>query len=112
MTIKILPSGFEKLERFVEKWALPDDIVRVQVRESSSQDELKDFYNVAKGEIDKIIIHLKNFTMDNMPTETVSLYRLALSFMEVGFLLERVMRTERSLVYPLSRVKFEPINVF
>lgn len=112
MTTKKLPSGFEKLERFVDKWALGDDILRVQVRESTPQADLRDFYDVAKGEIDNVMRYLKSFTMADMPPEALNLYRLAISFMEVGFLLERVVRTEREMVYPLSRVEFQPINVF
>jgi hypothetical protein len=112
MSTKVLPKGFERLERFAGKWSVAGEFERLQQREGSSLAELQDFYDTMKTEIDRVMEHLQRFKMGNMPEETVNLYRLGLSFMEVGFFLERVLRTNRNLVFPLSRLQFDSVNVF
>lgn len=108
----LLPSGFEKLERFVGDWAVAGDLERLRRREAASRETLKTFYDVMKDEIDAAMDYLKQYSMTDLPDDAARLYQMALSFMDVGFLLERVMRTDRSVIYPLSRLELTPNRVF
>jgi hypothetical protein len=112
MSANLLPKGFERLEPFASKWAVADEFERLQQRERSSEAELRDFYSAMETEIGRVMEYLQQFTVENMSAETANLYRLALAFMEVGFLLERVLRTDRNLVFPLSLLKFDVTNAF
>ena len=56
--------------------------------------------------IDDVVACVGRYDLDDMPPPERTLYRLAVAFMEVGFLLERVLRTDRRLVYPLTGIRF------
>lgn len=108
----VLPNGFEALSDFVEKWGVADEIERMRAREKSPTSELRHFYERMQPFMEGAMLYLRDYELGKMPPEAASLYRLALSFMDVGFLLERVARTDRDVVYPLSRIQFEIVGAF
>lgn len=107
-----LPAGFEDLARFADKWSVADEVDRMTARDQMPIADLREFYTTMHGRMPDVMTYLKGFKPGDMQPETAALYRLGLSFMDVGFMLERVSRTDRAAVYPLTRMAFEDVGAF
>lgn len=83
-----LPAGFEDLEGFVEKWALPNERLRNHQRLDSSMEEIRTFYDAMVPRMDAAVEHLNQFSVENMPDPSRRLFQLTLSFMEVSHAVE------------------------
>ncbi|MDA0823071.1 MAG: hypothetical protein O3C28_11695 [Proteobacteria bacterium] len=79
-----LPAGFERLERFVDHWALASEAARNQQRLRTAMADIQTFYAGVLGEMDALVEHLSRFRVSELPEPERRLMYLALSLMEVA----------------------------
>ncbi|MEM8563009.1 MAG: hypothetical protein AAGF57_12275 [Pseudomonadota bacterium] len=89
-----LPSMFADLERFGDKWDLPDYNARYEARLTSSMDELTDFFETILNRIDAIKAYLDDIPLTEYSDEDKCLARLMFAFGVVGPAVE-IFRTQR-----------------
>jgi hypothetical protein len=85
MTEQLLPDGFEKLEPFVETWALPSMNERYDRRLESSIDDMQVFYDAMTAQAEEAIVYLNQFELDEMPEPALRLLWMLGSLSAVGF---------------------------
>jgi hypothetical protein len=79
-----LPTGFEDLAPFVDKWAMGNFDDRYRARVISQQAEIAQFYNALLPRMDAIMSYLDDFELGALPEDTELLNNLAMSFMTVA----------------------------
>lgn len=89
---KPLPTEFNDLARFTEKWILPSEAARHHTRLNSTFEDLTDLYNTMLPRMDAIITHLDKHKLGEMPEKESNLMELAFSFMEVTTAVELFKR--------------------
>src|SRR5690606_32577934 len=82
--VKSLPAPFEDLERFLD-WALPTETLRRQKRESSTMEEIREFYDAVLPKLSAIMDHFRaaekaSGDADKVDDETKTLFTLMLAF--------------------------------
>lgn len=80
----IMPSKFEELGEFIEKWAKATENERQQARVTSTAEELKAFYDVIMPRMNEILEFLDTYEYGKLPEEHQPLYWLAMSLAEVA----------------------------
>jgi hypothetical protein len=83
MTVE-LPSGFEDLQPFAAKWALPTEYERAASRRSSTPNELGAFYNASLARLPDIIQRVDAYSLGHIPEADRPLFYIALSLAEVA----------------------------
>ncbi len=83
-----LPAAFSQLAPFAEKWALPTENDRRTARMTSTQEELKVFYQAMKPVLDDAIQYLNDFDLEQMPGPERNLLNTALSLVEISVAVE------------------------
>lgn len=106
MTQARLPAGFDDLDRFVDKWALPNERLRNHERLQSSMEEIRTFYDAMASRMDAAVEHLNQFSVDDMPEDSRRLFQLALSFMEVSHAVEVWGTPDIDDSFPADRLEF------
>ena len=101
----LLPEGFERLQSFVEKWAVAPSSRRQRARLSSSMEELRGFYKVMLEDADAAIVYLNRFKLNQMPKDADNLMNLMLSLTEVAHSVELWNRVDQPDAFPFERVK-------
>ena len=76
MNDRKLPTQFAELERFTDKWDLPDTNSRYRARLSSSLDELRDFHDAVLPRGKEIITYLDGKRFSQYSQGDLSLARL------------------------------------
>lgn len=79
-----LPEGFEELEQFTENWILPDAAARMEKRQSSTQAELKRFYDAMLPRGAAALEFLKQYALDALPPPGENLLKLMLALAEIA----------------------------
>ncbi|MFT4584360.1 MAG: hypothetical protein ACI915_001890 [Gammaproteobacteria bacterium] len=79
-----LPAGFERLECFVDHWALDTEAARNQQRLRTAMADIQSFYAGVLAEMDALVEHLSGFRVSELPDPERRLMYLALSLMEVA----------------------------
>lgn len=77
-----LPGRFGQLEYLVGQWALPTEKLRSARRWSASAEEFQEFYDAMVPHINEILAYLDQFSLDEMPEDTLALFHLSLSLAE------------------------------
>ena len=88
MSTSALPQKFASLECWVNNWALPTEIQRVQKRLGSSIEEIQAFYDAVLPRIEEMLDYLNQFKIDDVPPDAASLLNLCLSLAEVSLAVE------------------------
>jgi hypothetical protein len=83
-----LPAGFETLEPFVTRWALPTTGERIVARASASMDDIRAFYEAMLAKADAAMTHIDTFPLDAMPPETERLAALVLALAQAAIAVE------------------------
>lgn len=84
-----LPQGFEALQPYAATWGkLDSQEDRYLLRQHSSMDELKAYYDAAAPRLDEIFDHLDKFPMDALPDAEALLYRTVLGLTEAAMAIE------------------------
>jgi hypothetical protein len=79
-----LPSEFAALEPLVEAWALPTQNARQAQRRSSSTETLQKFYDAVVPLLPKILAHVDQFPLGELPPESLRLSYISLALAEVA----------------------------
>lgn len=87
-----LPQAFSELEDFLE-WALPSETLRRQKRETSSMEEITEFYDAMLARTQQIVAHLTAAEAacggaDKVDRETKTLFHLMLAFLDASLSVE------------------------
>ena len=83
-----LPTGFSRLEPFVQQWDLLTERERHTTRLTAPIEESNALYEAMLPEIEPITEYLADFDINALPAPEQSLLNLALSFMEVSLTVE------------------------
>lgn len=102
---KPLPANFQDLEPFLD-WALATETERMRKRMASSMKEIRAFYDAMLARMDTIIDYLKQFPVDNLPTEAQTLFQLSLSLIEVSNAVE--LYKQPKLPFGFDPARFVP----
>jgi hypothetical protein len=79
-----LPSGFEDLQPFADKWAHATEYERAAERRRSKPVELRAFYDAAVKRLPDILARIDRYPLDAVQGDDVHLFRMALSLAEVA----------------------------
>jgi len=83
-----LPAKFNGLHAFLD-WALPTETLRLSKRESSSLEDIREFYDAVLAEMPDIIAYLRNAaSYAEADASTRTLYTLMLSFADASLSME------------------------
>jgi hypothetical protein len=88
--MRLLPSGFEELERYVTDWDVPSVSERYLRRKSSTQQQLEEFYHAVLPRIDDILAHLDHFDIYALPEPERKLYRVLCGLCESSAAVELI----------------------
>ena len=82
-----LPSDFVDLEPFAE-WAIPTERARYDKRVASTMNELQAFYDAAFPRMEDALMHLEQYSMDDLPEDAKRLLWLYCALVTVSFPIE------------------------
>ncbi|MBM3516935.1 MAG: hypothetical protein FJX56_03410 [Alphaproteobacteria bacterium] len=102
---RALPAGFEAIERFVKRWALPTQNRRQARRRKSTTAELQDFYDDMLPVLPSILKHVDTFPLGELPQASQRLFFLALSLAEVAPHIE-LYRGDPNVPYAFEESRF------
>src|SRR3546814_21017896 len=73
---RLLPSGFEDLERFVATWDHPDFNGRRAWRGGLPMEDIRDFYETMRHRADAALTLVEQYPFEQMPEDVARLYSL------------------------------------
>ncbi len=79
-----LPKGFAALEPLTEEWGLPTQNARQAKRRNSSTETLQEFYDAVVPLLPKILEHVDEFPMGELPPDSMRLFYISLALAEVA----------------------------
>jgi hypothetical protein len=83
-----LPTGFEALEPFVDKWAIEGSANRMQMRLDSSMDDMKSFFEAATPLAEPALALLDQKPLSKLDNHEKNLMNLILSLAHVSLAVE------------------------
>ena len=84
----ILPSGFEDLVPFVDKWAVKTCHERWMIRSASSMEEIRSFYDAMYSRAEDALTLLDRYPLDKHPPEVERLAELLLALGQASIAVE------------------------
>lgn len=102
-----LPEGFEALEPFVERWALPTSPERADMRGAAPASERKEFYAAASQLLAKALDYLDGKPLDSFDEKERRLMQMMLSLAHVSIAEEIQKQDEERHAYYRS---FMPVT--
>lgn len=81
---RLLPEGFDKLETWASEWAMPTQNARWDKRLASSREELIAFYNAVLPHLERILDHVDEYPLGELPEDSARLFDLALMHAEIA----------------------------
>ncbi len=106
MTETVLPPGFETLEAFVPEWVLADTVARMEKRQSTSIDRIREFYDAMLPLGGRALDYLRDFQLGALPPEAERLLKLMLSLAEVAPAVEWYGQPMVVDGFPVSRIRY------
>ena len=82
--MNLLPEGFAELETWANEWALPTQNTRWDKRLASTREELIAFYNAVLPHLERILDHVDQYPLGELPERSVRLFDLALMHAEIS----------------------------
>ena len=79
-----LPKGFKALEPLAEEWGLSTQNARQAKRRNSSTETLQAFYDAVVPHLPKILAHVDEFPMGELPPDSLRLFYISLALAEVA----------------------------
>lgn len=98
-----LPTEFQDLECFSEKWALATEVERNKQRRGSTMEELNEYYEAILPRMDAIITYLNEYPFEQMPEDAKRLLYMGLSLMEISPAIELLGEPDESGVFEAAR---------
>ena len=87
-TDKLLPSGFEELQKYVGVWDLDTTQARWNLRATSSMVEISAFYEDMLRFADRAMAYLEGFPLNQLPPEAGRLLKLLLALANCSMAVE------------------------
>ena len=81
---RLLPEGFDELETWASEWAMPTQNTRWDKRLASSREELIAFYNAVLPYLERILDHVDEYPLGELPEDSARLFDLALMHAEIA----------------------------
>lgn len=81
---KQLPEGFAELETWASEWALPTQNTRWDKRLASAREELITFYDAVLPHLERILDHVDQYPLSELPEQSARLFDLALMHAEIA----------------------------
>lgn len=107
--MRVLPSEFADLEKFVGDWALPTEQKRFEKRVSSSLAEVKNFNDTLYSRIEDVINYLNKHDIKDFPEDAKHLFWMAQSYMETSHPVDLGWKTtDLDDAFPSDRFEFVP----
>lgn len=113
MSAAKLPVGFEKLERFVDEWALPTERERMMARIQGDMAEITDFYKTTTEFITPLLTYMEAFPpkLEALSGADKNLAMLGLSYMECSRIFEMWGKQDVHCDnFPPERLGFAPLG--
>ena len=82
--MKLLPEKFEELETWAGGWSLPTQNSRWDKRLASTREELIAFYNAVLPHLERILEHVDQYPLGELPERSRRLFDLALMHAEIA----------------------------
>ena len=83
-----LPSAFAELEHFAEKWCLPSEAERWNMRMATSMLVMRKFYDAFLPRLEEAIDYCDKFPLDDVPHDALNLLHLIYSMVMVSMAVE------------------------
>jgi hypothetical protein len=83
-----LPSAFAELERFTERWCLPTEAERWDMRMATSMRQMREFYDLFSPRLEEAIDYCDKFPLDDVPDDALNLLHLIYSMIMVSMAVE------------------------
>lgn len=100
-----LPSGFDALEPFVERWERADFQARFLTRYESDMDEIRAFYEAITPLADKALEHLSDHDFTDLAPPEATLLKLLLALAHIAIPVERYGQPRpKSVTWPTTLV--------
>lgn len=109
MSQRKLPDKFADLEVFAERWAVPDEAQRREIRVSGQMKDIQDFYDAMVRRMDDILSYLNLYELGKLPPEATTLMYLCLALAEVSPAVELYKQPDVAEGFAASR--FAPVKV-
>ncbi len=82
--MKSLPSQYQDLSPFIQKWAVSTQNERQIARKTATADQMKAFYNAILPQMPDILKAVDSFPLGSLPDDHKTLFELACSLAEVA----------------------------
>ncbi|WP_257556812.1 hypothetical protein [Sphingobium sp. CFD-2] len=86
--VRRLPSGFEELEPFVDKWGALTTAERMTARCESSMEDIREFYDAMITRAEEAITLIEQHPLNELPEDIGTLARLVLALGQVSIAVE------------------------
>ena len=84
----LLPDQFSEFEQLAQTWACATERARHTVRLTSEFGQLQQLYDAVLPSVERIVAHLNQFPMGELPPQEQNLLNLTFSCMEVALPVE------------------------
>ena len=89
----LLADNFSDLDKYLP-WSLEKERQRTEKRETSTIDEIKEFYSAVFPRMKDITSYLDTLPFNELPPDATRLFYISLSLIEVSNLVERYKRRD------------------
>lgn len=85
---RVLPTGFEDLLPFVDRWAVDDTAARIKLRAEASMEDIQAFYDAMVGRADEAMSLIDTHSLHALPDDVGRLCRLVLALAQAAMAVE------------------------
>lgn len=105
-----LPGQFSDLQPLADRWALPTTQQRLELRASSTMDELRAFYDHFAARAEQVFEFLDGQPAgeERLPDDVRQLLRLTKAFMDTGVAIELLDAPDEPHVCAIDRLRLDP----
>jgi hypothetical protein len=101
-----LPEGFSAVERYIDRWVLPDAAARMARRQASTIADLREFYEAMLPLGEAALAWLRDYPLGTLPPEGECLLKLMLALAEVAPAVEWYDDPRVFDGFPIERIRF------
>ena len=106
MTERMLPEGFDTIERFVPEWVQPDAEHRLAKRLGTDMPAIREFYAAMLAEGEAALAWLRGYRLGELPPEGERLLRLMLMLAELAPAVEWYDDQRVYDGFPVERIRY------
>jgi len=102
-----VPEQFHAIDHHLARWALPNEVARVEARLSATIEELNELHREVMPLLQEIVETLGSYPLADIPEELVPYGHLALMLADTDFAVNRVQQPDIPLAIDLRTM--EPV---